>query len=146
MSTDNRMLVHRYFEEFLSSPGNIAVADEILAPDVVFHNPTPSSGIHGIEEFKQFALRWYHGFPDRKFTIDEEVVEGDKVAARFTITGTHQGEFMGAPPTGNTITVHGVDLFRIEGGKIKEVQAFFNPMELLQPLGLAPVGSPPGIS
>jgi steroid delta-isomerase-like uncharacterized protein len=146
MSTDSKTLARRYFEELLTSPGRLTVADEILAPDVVFHNPISATGIHGIEEYKQFALRWYKGFPDRIFTINDSVAEGDKIAVRFTITGTHQGEFMGAAPTGNKITVNGMNLFRIEDGKIADVQAFFNPTELTGPLGISPQPAPSGPS
>src|SRR5262249_34995015 len=126
-----------YYGEFLTAPGKLAVADEIMTPDVVFHNPISPAGIHGIDEYKRFAERWYRGFPDRIFTVDDDVAEADKIAAKFTITGTHQGDFMGASPTGNPITVRGMNLFIIQDGKIKDVQAFFNPVELLGPLGIA---------
>jgi len=135
MATDGTGLVHLYYEKFLTSPGQLDLADQIMASDVVFHNPI-STGIFGIDEYKKFALRWYHGFPDRVFTVRDTVAQGDKVAAAFTITGTHQGEFMGAAPTGHTIVVNGMNLFRIEQGRIKDVQAFFNPDELYEPLGL----------
>ena len=136
MSGNATKLVHLYYEKFLTSPGDLQVADRIMASSVVFHNPISPDGIRGIDEYKQFALRWYRGFPDRRFTVEDTVEEGDKIAARFTITGTHQGEFMGAAPTGHPIQVHGMNLFRIEEGKIADVIAFFNPQELYQPLGL----------
>jgi steroid delta-isomerase-like uncharacterized protein len=135
MSGIGTELVHLYYEKFLTSPGDLSVADQIMTPDVVFSNPI-SSGIHGIEEYKQFALRWYKGFPDRVFTVEETAEEGDRVAARFTITGTHGGEFAGAAATGGKIAVHGMNMFRIAGDKIVHVQAFFNPAELYDPIGV----------
>jgi steroid delta-isomerase-like uncharacterized protein len=138
MTVDNETLVRRYFEELLSAPGQLDVADEILAADVVFENPISRQQIKGIAEYRAFALRWYEGFPDRKFTVEETVSAGDRIAARFTITGTHQGVFGGAAPSQNRIEVHGMNLFRTGGGKIRYVRAFFNPLELWRPLGLSP--------
>jgi steroid delta-isomerase-like uncharacterized protein len=120
----------------MSSPGDLGVADEIMAPDVVFHPPISPDPVRGIPEYKQFARHWYDGFPDRVFTMLDTVEEGDKVAALFRITGTHQGTFMGAAPTGNSIVVNGVNLFVFENGLIKDVRVFFNPQELYGPLGL----------
>ena len=136
-------LVHRYYERFLSSPGELDLADEIFTPDIQFHNPISPAGIHGIAEYKAFAERWYRGFPDRRFIVEETVAEGDLVAARFTIVGTHLGEFSGAAPTGNPIRVRGMNIFRIAGGRIQDVQAFFNAAELYQPLGLPVPPVPP---
>ncbi len=135
MSGIGTELVHLYYEKFLTSPGDLSVADKIMAPGVAFTNPI-SSGIHGIDEYKQFALRWYKGFPDRVFTVEETAEEGDRVAARFTITGTHGGEFAGAAATGNKIAVHGMNMFQIAGDKIVLVKAFFNPAELYDPIGV----------
>ena len=79
-------LVHLYYEKFLTAPGDLDTADEIFAPEVVFHNPISPDGIHGIDEYKKFAMRWYQGFPDRVFTVNDTVEEADKVAASFTTT------------------------------------------------------------
>ena len=138
MAADNETLVRRYFEELLSAPGQLDVAHEILAADVVFENPISRQQIKGIAEYRAFVLRWYEGFPDRKFTVDETVSAGDRIAARFTITGTHQGVFGGAAPSQNRIEIHGVNLFRTGGGMIRHVRAFFNPLELWRPLGISP--------
>jgi predicted ester cyclase len=138
MTVDNETLVRRYFEELLSAPGQLDVADEILADDVIFENPISKQQIKGIAEYRAFALRWYQGFPDRKFTLGETVSAGDKIAARFTITGTHQGLFGAASPSQNRIEVHGMNLFHTGGGKIRYVRAFFNPLDLWRPLGLSP--------
>lgn len=129
-------LVHLYYEQFLTAPGDLSVADRIMVPQVQFHNPISPDGIHGIDEYKAFALRWYKGFPDRVFKVEETVEQGAKVAARFTITATHLGEFAGAAPTGNPIAVHGMNIFRISEGRIADVVAFFDSKELYGPLGI----------
>jgi steroid delta-isomerase-like uncharacterized protein len=138
MMTTNHTLVRRYFEELLSAPGQLDVADEILSDDVVFENPISKRAIVGINDYRSFALRWYEGFPDRVFTVDETVSEGSKIVAQFTITGTHGGTFGGTKSSNNPIEVRGVNIFLMEGGKIKHVHAFFNPLELWRPIGLFP--------
>ena len=130
-------LVHRYFEELLSAPDNIEVADEIFTDDVEFVNPVSANRIKGIDEYKAFAKRWYVGFPDRKFSVEEEIEEGEKVAAKFKITGTHNGEFMDAEPTGVAITVNGVNIFKMQNGKIQHVEAIFDPSQIWGPINEA---------
>lgn len=136
MSGIGAKLVHLYYENFLTTPGDLSVADDIMTEDIRFRNPISPDAIEGIPGYKAFALRWYHGFPDRVFTIEDLVEEGDKVAAAFTITGTHLGEFMGAEATGNSIVVKGMNLFRTEGERIQDVQAFFDSGSLYDPIGL----------
>jgi steroid delta-isomerase-like uncharacterized protein len=131
-----RSLARRYFEDLLNA-GEIAVADQILDPDVVFVGPITPDGIYGIDGYKRFAVGWYEGFPDRHFEVMEEWVDGDRIATLFHITGTHRGKFMGQAPTGNTIDVKGMNFFQVERGKIRAIQAFFNPLHLLEPIGLA---------
>jgi steroid delta-isomerase-like uncharacterized protein len=133
----DRSLARRYFEDLFNA-GELGVADDILDPEITFVGPITPDGINGMESFKRFAQAWYRGFPDRHFELVEEWIDGDRVATLFHITGTHQGEFLGQAATGNAIDVKVMNFFRIEGGKIRAIQAFFNPLELLQPLGLAP--------
>jgi predicted ester cyclase len=140
---DGSRLAHEYFEELLSAPGDLNVADEILHPEVVFENPVSTSQIVGIPAYKQFVKTWYEGFPrERTFSVEEEVAAGDTVAVRFLITARHEGEFLGAPPTGARVEVPGINMFRLLDGRIVHVHAFFNPLTLWTPLGLAPPGLP----
>jgi predicted ester cyclase len=132
-----RSLARRYFEDLFNA-GELAVAEEILDPEISFFGPITPAGIHGIEAYKRFALEWYRGFPDRHFELVEEWVDGDRIASHFSITGTHLGEFLGQEATGNSIDVKAMNIFRIEGGKVRTIQAFFDPLHLLHPLGLAP--------
>jgi steroid delta-isomerase-like uncharacterized protein len=133
----DRSLARRYFEDLFTA-GEFGLADEILHPDISFLGPITPDGIHGIDAYKRFALGWYEGFPDRRFELVREWVDAGQIATVFHITGTHQGEFMGQPATGNTIDVTAMNFFRIESGKIHAIQAFFNPLHLLHPVGLAP--------
>ena len=128
-------IARRYFDELFNA-GRLEVADEILHPDVSFIGPVTPDGIHGLEAFKRFAEAWYRGFPDRHFELVEEWDAGDRIATMFRITGTHGGEFLGQPPTGNTIDVTVMNCFRADEGRIRSIRAFFNPADLVQPLGL----------
>lgn len=128
-----RSLARRYFENLFNA-GELGVADEILHPEISFFGPVTPDGIHGIDAFKRFAMEWFTGFPDRRFELVEEWVDGDRIACLFHITGTHRGEFIGRAATGNTIDVQVMNFLRIDGGRIRSIQAFFDPAQLLRPL------------
>lgn len=136
-----RSLARRYFEDLFNA-GQLAVADEILDPDISFVGPITPDGLDGLDAYKRFALGWYEGFPDRHFEVVEEWVDGDRIATVFRITGTHLGLFMGQAATGNPIDVRGMNFFRAERGKIRAIQAYFNPLHLLEPIGLAASRNP----
>jgi len=144
MTGADRSLAHRYFEDLFNA-GDLSVADEILDAEIAFAGPITPDGINGIESFKRFAQAWYRGFPDRHFDLVEEWIDGDRIATLFRITGTHRGEFLGQAATGNAIDVNVMNFFRVQGGKIIAIHAFFNPLELLQPLGLAPTRNALGL-
>jgi steroid delta-isomerase-like uncharacterized protein len=113
----------------------MAVIDELCAANFVWH---PSSGeeIHGFKDFKQNTNEVYNTFPDAQFNIDEMVAEGDRVAVRWTFTGTHKGEFMGIPPTNKKITAWGIEIYRVVDGKFVESWERFDDLGLMQQLGL----------
>src|ERR1700751_165680 len=118
MSTeDNKVLVRRFYEEGFNQR-HLALVDELCTPDHLFHN-TPTT-LHGREEFKQLLSLYLTAFPDARFTVEDELAEGDRVASRYTFRGTHQGELMGISPTGKQVTVTGIIVNRIAGGKVEE--------------------------
>ena len=101
MSTQtNRYIVHRVLEEFWQSYGdNPAVIDEVFAADYVNHDLS-NPAVRSLEAFKQWAvavrMSWAKGFPDYRINVEDLVAEDDKVAKRWTLRGTHAGEFMGS--------------------------------------------------
>jgi len=132
----NKAIVRRSFEEVMNK-GNLAVVGEIIAEDYIGHDPaTPE--VSGIEGYKQSAVMFRTTFPDLQFTVEAQTAEGDMVVTRWTGTGTHQGEFMGIPPTGVLGTVAGIDIHRIADGKIAESWANWDILGLLQQLGVIP--------
>ena len=131
---NNEGPVARYFNEVMNQ-GKLEVIDEIASPDFVLHIPTIPEPVRGRQGLKQFAIRVRNGLPDVGFTIEREVVEGNKTVVRWQLTGTHQGEFLGIPPTGKKVKDEGSDLFHLADGKIAEVWIIENDLALMQQLG-----------
>jgi steroid delta-isomerase-like uncharacterized protein len=133
----NETLATRYFEEIMSQ-GKLEVIEEILAPDFAFIIPTQPDPIAGHEAFRGFVLYLRNAFPDIKFSVLRQTSEGNKVASRWSIEGTHEGEFLGAAATGNHIKDFGIDIFTIRHGKIVSVHVNENDFGLMQQLGVIP--------
>jgi steroid delta-isomerase-like uncharacterized protein len=110
MSEQNKTLARRWFED-LFSRGDLDAANEILSADFLDHLPREEE--RSIEELKRYVGIYRSAFPDIQDTVEEIVAEGDKVVVRWRSRGTHQGEFMGVPPTGRDVTFTGMRLFRI---------------------------------
>jgi predicted ester cyclase len=108
-----------------------------MPPDYVDHEGVP--GYPPTREgFKQSIPMLRSGIPDFNATIDDVVAEGDRVVIRMTFRGTQTGEFMGMPPTGKSISVGVIDIFRIAGGKIVEHWGQMDSMGMMQQLGAMP--------
>ena len=133
MSTEqNQAIVRRYFEDVWNS-GDLQVADEIIEADFTFKGPVRS--LEGIEAFKQYVSGIHATFPDIHFELEGLIGENDSVVVRWTMTGTHNKEFMGIPPSGNAFTVQGMTIMRISGGKAVEAQLYWDRLSLLEQLG-----------
>ena len=133
-----KALDRHFFEEWnKGKAAAMAVIDELCATNLVFHGGS-GEDIRGIKDFKQLMNKFYSAFPDNHFTIDDIVAEGDKVAVRYTITGTHKGEWRGAPPTNKKVTVSVIQIDRIAGGKLVEAWERYDTLGAMRQLGLAP--------
>jgi len=95
-----------------------------------------------LKNIKQTISEEFSAFPDLHYTIDDMVAEGDKVATRVTMTGTHKGEFMGIPPTNKKITIRAIFIHRFAGGKIVEEHCEYSALDLMQQLGLKEIPTP----
>jgi steroid delta-isomerase-like uncharacterized protein len=135
----NKRVVLRLYEEVFNSPNAHAIG-ELIAPNILVHDPAMGD-LHGIEAFRQFAAVFQSAFPQQHTTVETIIAENDLVAALHTHTGVHSGPFMGLPPTGRTIHVHGLELFRIADGKIVELWRFDDDAGLLRQLGVMPAGA-----
>ncbi len=137
MSTEeNKALYRRYYEAL--SQRDYARFDEIFAPTYVYHAPGLPDPVAGPEAFKQLVSGYVAAFPDVQPAIEDLIAEGDKVVARLTYRGTHQGEFQGIAPTGKQISMSSIDIVRIADGKIVEEWESPDNLGLLQQLGVIP--------
>jgi len=126
----------------LISAGDIDGFGELLADDFVEHEDlmglTPTK--EGVQEFFRVQIK---AFPDLKFTAEDVIASGDKVAARFRFTGTNTGEYLGAPGTGKAVDVQGVDIIRFnDEGVGVEHWGVFDALTMMQQLGVLPEGVP----
>jgi len=135
---DNKRVIQRIYDNEAVHRG-LAYLDDLVAGDVVNHNPFPGSG-PGLEGVKQAVASMLGLFPDARFTIEEMIGEGDKVAVRVTLRGTHEGSFMGRPPTGARVTSTETIVFRLASGKVVETWASRDDLGMMKQLGAAPVG------
>ena len=136
----NKALVRRLWEEGFNKR-NLAVADEVVAPDAINYEAPPGMTREGPESVKQIIPMLTAAFPDYHISLEEMIAEGDKVVVRTTVSGTHQGTFMGIPPTGKHFTQQQIHIVRIVDGKGVEHRAVRDDLSMLQQLGVLP---PPG--
>jgi steroid delta-isomerase-like uncharacterized protein len=129
----HKALVQQFVDEFWNR-GTLSAADELMTRDAVIHEPVAGTR----EDLKAVATMMRTAFPDWHSTVEEMLVEGDRVAERWTGRGTHQGEFQGIAPTGKQVVVPGVVFSRIADGKITEFRGQFDMMSLMQQLGIMP--------
>ncbi len=116
---ENKATFRRYVEE-VGNEGNLDLVDEIF-DRYLSHQSDGHAEERGPEDVKRFIGEFHQAFPDFHSTIEDQIAEGDKVVTRWTMRGTHQGEFRGIAPTGEQITVTGIGIFRFsEEGKSPE--------------------------
>jgi steroid delta-isomerase-like uncharacterized protein len=136
---DYKTMAQRWFTEVMNE-GNEEVIDELCADNFVDHDPLPgtSPDRQGIHDFvKQVRA----AFPDIEMTADEILVEGDQLAVRSTMRGTHQGEFMGIPASGKKVEVSNYDFVRFENDQVVEHWGTIDSAALMEQIGAVPAGT-----
>ena len=137
--TTNKATLTRFLE--VASSGNWELIsktiDEGVEPDARIRTPLPIEAT-GAELLKELFGRLHRAFPDLHITIEDLIAEGDKVVARDTVTGTHQGEYMGLPPTGKPITYDEIFICRFADGRIAETWGVVDVLSQLRQLGALP--------
>jgi steroid delta-isomerase-like uncharacterized protein len=139
MTAENKVVMRR-FVEFINT-GSEELAQELISPDAVFHVPGRPEPMRGPAGYLAVIGMMRSGFPDIQWTLEEMISEDDKVAARFTMRGTHHGSFFGVPPTGKTIAVQAMNFYRLSGGQFVEESGQPDLLGLLMQIGAVP---PPG--
>lgn len=114
--------------------GDTSRIDVVIAPDMVDHEELGGNA-PGRESFLQSIQRLRAAFPDLRVTIEDIITEGDRAAVRFTMQGTHQGEFMGLQPSGRQVVVGGIDILRVTDGRVVEHWGQTDALGLLQQIG-----------
>jgi steroid delta-isomerase-like uncharacterized protein len=137
-ATQNKALVTRVYEELINQE-NPAVIDELYASDVIVHDPFMGTA-HGVQAFRQLMSLFDTAFPHHRVQIEAIIAEGDYVTVLHTHTATQTGPFLALPPTGRTVVVNGLELFRLQGGKIVEFWRKDDDASLLMQLGMLSAG------
>jgi steroid delta-isomerase-like uncharacterized protein len=130
----------RRFQEALSSSDWEVISktiDEVVEPDAKIRTPLPIEAT-GAELLKEVFGRLLRAFPDLRVTVEDVIAEGDKVVARNTVTGTHQGEYMGLQATGKSVTYNEVFIARFAGGRIAETWGIVDVLSQMRQLGVIP--------
>jgi steroid delta-isomerase-like uncharacterized protein len=134
METQNPLKdVYRRIIEAISR-GDADALDELMAPDIVDHNPVPDQA-PGAEGFKQWLAMARISFPDFSGTVEDVIAEGDRVAARVTWRATHRGDFLGFSPTGRAVSFSAFHIVRFSGGRAAEWWGTADLLSVVQQLG-----------
>jgi len=126
---ENKSLVRRWIDVY--NTHNLDAFDAFIAPDYFDHTNNVDR-----EGLRQLFTMGFTGFPDWHETIEDIIAEGYKVWIRLSYTGTHTGEFMGVAPTGKKVTMTGVDIYRVENGKLVEYRQVLDQLDFLKKLGI----------
>jgi predicted ester cyclase len=125
--------IHRWFDEVWNAQRESAV-DEMFAEDGIGHG-LGAEPIRGPAEFKTFHRAFISAYPDLKVIVEDTVVEGDKIATRCRVTGSHTGHGIGVAPTNQPVEFTGMVIVRVKDGKIVEAWNEFNFMEMYKQVG-----------
>ena len=131
----NKQVARRFYDDVLNGR-NVDALEELAVPDYNEHDMLPGQGT-GLAGLRDRVNMFITGI-DPHFTIEDVVAEGDKVVVRWTNSGTHSGDFLGIPPTGKSFNIAGIDIYRLEEGKLAEHWHVVDQLTMLQQLGLMP--------
>jgi steroid delta-isomerase-like uncharacterized protein len=139
MSTQSHTIVHRWMEEVWNK-GRVEAIDEMLADDVVVHG-LGGAAIRGREGYKPFFETMHNTFSQIEVVVDDAVEQGDTIAARCTVRGTHTGDGMGSAPTGRRVEFSGMTMVKVKDGKMVEGWNNFDFAGMMQQIGADPTGA-----
>ena len=134
---DLKAIAHYFLAESFNT-GNLVPADELIAASFTNHDPSTPPLPAGPEGYKQLISTYRAAYPDIHMTIDDLIVEGDKVVGHWTARGTNTGPLMGMPPTGKQATVTGISILTITNGQVTEQWTNWDALGMLQQLGVVP--------
>jgi predicted ester cyclase len=137
--TSNKATVRRFHDAANSGDRELIsrTIDELVEPDALIRTPLPLEAT-GAQLLKEVFARLLRAYPDLHITAEDLIEEGDKIVSRNTVTGTHQGEYMGIPPTGKSITYDEIFIARFAGGRIAETWGVVDVLSQMKQLGVIP--------
>jgi steroid delta-isomerase-like uncharacterized protein len=141
MSEENKSVVRRWYAE-VTNQGKLEVADELLAPEYVCHDPNSEAGEVRADTLKESITYFRNALADMRFEIEEMIAEGDKVVTRWTLRGTHRGELFGVKSSGEQVGMSGIVISRVAEGKIVEEWDEYDLLGLMRQLGAVPEPQP----
>jgi hypothetical protein len=137
---ENKELVRRYFSAGEAEiKAEFAGKYEYHAPEFVIHMTT---GDLKLKEYGQAMAVVVAAFPDFKYTIEDMIADGDKVVARYKFNGTQTGSYRGIAPTGRKVNAYGIEIIKIDSGRIVEAWTVFDTLGMMQQIGAIPAPSP----
>ena len=137
--TSNKATVRRFHDATNTGDAELIskMIDELVDPDALIRTPLPIEAT-GAQLLKEVFHRLHRAFPDLQITIEDLIEEGDKVVSRNTVKGTHQGEYMGIPPTGRSVTYNEIFILRFTGGRITETWGIVDVFSQMKQVGVIP--------
>jgi steroid delta-isomerase-like uncharacterized protein len=122
----NKNIIRRWLVDVFTR-ADLDEADELFTLNYALHDPSFPHDVHGLEGIKRYVTAYRAAFPDLRVTVEDQFAEEDKVVTRWSVRGTHSGEFLGLAPTGDEVTVSGIEFDRIVGGRIDEAWVGYHP-------------------
>jgi steroid delta-isomerase-like uncharacterized protein len=132
---ESKTVVRQWFQAF--NDRDLAAEEAARSADFAAHVPGAPAPMDGAS-WQAFLATFVAGFPDFRLVVEDLVAEGDRVAARWIFQGTHQGEFLGIPPTGKPVSMSAIEVNRVADGKVAEHWVALDQLGLLQQLGAIP--------
>jgi len=137
MLADNKAIVRRLYEEVWIKR-KLEVVNELISPSHALQGPTFFGSSIGPEAYKRQVSILLEAYPDLRWAIEDIIAEKDKVVACWTYSGTHRGDYMGVPATNKKVSVSGITIHHIAGGKIMDSHTNWDALGLMQQLGAVP--------
>jgi len=134
---DNKAIVRRLYEEVWNKR-KLEIISEVISPSHALQAPNISGSYVGPEAYKRQILLFLAGYSDLRFSIEDMIAEQDKVVACWTFSGTHRGDYMGIPATNKKVSVDGMTMHHVAGGKIMDSYSNWDALGMMQQLGVVP--------
>lgn len=136
----NKAIARRFIQEIFNE-GRLEQAKNFVTHDIIYHG---AEEVRGLEDFKEWISEDRKALPDMQVTIVDDIEEQNKVALRWTLKATQEGEILGLPASHKEFETNGVEIFHFETGKIKEAWTIYDGLKPALQLGVVEIVQPPG--